>query len=64
MTLDVPHRKCRTPRVYEQKARQFFIEVLGHDEPTSLLTNDKRFTAAQLITRYAKRMLSENALVE
>src|SRR5215467_4022601 len=71
VTLDVPHRKYRTPRVYEQKARprqctfrQLFIEDLGHDEPTILLTNDKRSTAAQLITRYAKRMLIENALAD
>jgi hypothetical protein len=69
VTLDVPHRKYKTPRVYEQKAcprqrtfRQFFITDLGHDEPTILLTNDKRATAGQLITRYAKRMLIENAL--
>jgi len=68
VTLDVPHRKYRTPRVYEQKARpcqrifrQFFIKDLGHDEPTILLTNDRR-TPAQLITRYAGRMLIENAL--
>jgi len=69
VTLDVPHRKYKTPRVYEQKAcprqrtfRQFFITDLGHDEPTILLTNDQRATAGQLITRYAKRMLIENAL--
>jgi len=68
VTLDVPHRKYRTPRVYEQKARpgkrtfrQFFVKDLGHDEPTILLTNDRR-TPAQLITRYAGRMLIENAL--
>ena len=69
VNLDVPHRKYRTPRVYEQKARprertfrQFFIKDLGHDEPTIALTNDKRATAGQVITRYAKRMLIENAL--
>ena len=69
VTLNVPHRKYKTPRVYEQKAcprehtfRQFFIKDLGHDEPTILLTNDKRSTAGQLITRYAKRMLIENAI--
>jgi transposase len=68
VTLDVPHRKYRTPRIYEQKTRprqrtfrQFFIKDLGHDEPTILLTNDRR-TATQLITRYAGRMLIENAL--
>ena len=69
VNLDVPHRKYKTPRVYEQKARprertfrQFFIKDLGHDEPTIMLTNDKRATAAQVITRYARRMLIENAL--
>ena len=69
ITLDVPHRKYRKPRVFEQKAcprqrtyRQFFITDLGHDEPTILLTNDAKSTAKTIITRYAKRMLIENAL--
>ena len=59
----------RTPRFYEQKARplgradrQFFITDLGHDEPTILLTNDAKSTAKTIITRYAKRMIIENAL--
>ena len=67
--LDVPTRKYRTPRVYEQSVclagrnfRQFFIEDLGHDEPTILLTNQHRVSAKSLITRYAHRMLIENAL--
>jgi hypothetical protein len=67
--LDVPTRKYRTPRVYEQPVRlagrdfrQFFIEDLGHDEPTILLTNQHRVSAKSLITRYAHRMLIENAL--
>lgn len=69
--LDIPHRKYSTPRFYEQKAhplgrayRQFFITDLGHDEPTILLTNDTRSTVKQLIIRYAKRMLIENALAD
>jgi Transposase DDE domain len=69
VTLDISSRKHRTPRVYEQKARphkrafrQFFITDLGHDEPTILLTNDARSTPKTIITRYAKRMLIENAL--
>jgi len=69
VTLDISSRKHRTPRVYEQKARphkrtfrQFFITNLGHDEPTILLTNDAKSTAKTIITRYAKRMLIENAL--
>jgi hypothetical protein len=71
VTLDVPHRKYRTPRIFEQKARprerayrQLFITDLGHDEPTILLTNDATSTARSLITRYAKRMLIENALAD
>jgi transposase len=66
--LDVPTRKYRTPRVFEQtvvlegcKFRQLFIKDLGHDEPTILLANGKR-TVKQLIQRYAQRMLIENAL--
>ena len=69
VTLDTASRKHRTPRFYEQKARpqqrtfrQFFIKDLGHDEPTILLTNDARSTAKNIIARYAKRMLIENAL--
>jgi hypothetical protein len=69
--LDVPNRKFRHPRFYEQKARplqhtyrQFFITDLGHDEPTILLTNDAHATPKSLITRYAKRMLIENALAD
>src|SRR5215475_247504 len=71
VNLDLPQRKYRTPRVYEQKVclrkrifRQFFIKDLGHDEPTILVTNDQRSSACQLITRYAKRMLIENALAD
>ena len=67
--LDLPQRKYRTPRVFEQKAqphkrsfRQLFIKDLGHDLPTILLTNDADASHKQLITRYAKRMLIENAL--
>ena len=71
VNLDVPNRKYRTPQVYEQKVcllkctyRQFFIKDLGHDQPTILLTNDSKCTARQLILRYAKRMLIENALAD
>jgi hypothetical protein len=67
--LDVPTRKYRTPRVFDQSThiegqsfRQLFVHDLGHDDPTILLTNDRRTAAAALITRYARRMLIENAL--
>ena len=67
--LEVPTRKYRFPRVFEQPValvkdhtfRQMFIEDLGHDDATILLTNDRRGAAA-VITRYAQRMLIENAL--
>jgi hypothetical protein len=66
--LDVPTRKFRFPKVYEQTVqiegrsfRELFIKDLGHEEPTILLTNDRK-SAKNLITRYAKRMLIENAL--
>lgn len=67
--LDVPTRKYRTPRVYEQtvklagcQLRQLYILELGHEEPTVLLTNQRRRSSKQLITRYAQRMLVENAI--
>lgn len=69
VTLEVPARKFKTPRVFEQAVqlagatlRQLFILDLGHEEPTILLTNDRHTTHAKLITRYAQRMLIENAL--
>ena len=69
VTLDVPARKYKTPRVFEQTIslagatlRQLYVLDLGHDEPTVLLTNDRHSTHAKLLTRYAQRMLIENAL--
>ena len=69
VTLEVPARKYKTPRVFEQPVelagatfRQLFVLDLGHEEPTILLTNDRHTTQAKLITRYAQRMLIENAL--
>jgi len=71
INLDVPNRKYRTPKVFEQKVRlrkctyrQLFIKDRGHDLPTILLTNDRKSTVPQLILRYAKRMLIENALAD
>jgi len=69
--LKIPARKYRFPRVHEKKVvlakhpyRQLFIEDLGHDEPTILVTNDRKSSHAQLITRYARRMLIENGLAD
>jgi len=67
--LDVPTRKFRFPKVFEQTVRlagrdfrQLFIKDLGHEDPTILLSNDTKISAKALITRYAQRMLIENAL--
>ncbi|MCX6374571.1 MAG: hypothetical protein NTU88_00775 [Armatimonadetes bacterium] len=69
VSLEHVPRKFRTPRVFEQPVtiakrsfRQLFIEDLGHDEPTILLTNQRKRTVKQLIIRYAHRMIIENAL--
>jgi len=66
--LDIPTRKFRRPRVYEESVvleqhrfRQVYVLDLGHDKPTILLTNERR-SASKLITRYAQRMLIENAI--
>ena len=67
--LDVPTRKFRFPRVFEQQVslagrafRQLFIQDLGHDKPTILLNNEPHLSHKKLIIRYAQRMLIENAL--
>ena len=67
--LDVPTRKYRTPRYVEQavtlagrRFRQLYVQDLGHEDPTILLTNESRTSPKALITRYAQRMLIENAL--
>jgi hypothetical protein len=64
-------RKFRTPKVidqtivlsgYEGKIRQIFVKDLGHELPTVLLTNDMKTSCAELIGRYALRMLIENSI--
>jgi len=67
-------RTYRTPRVFDEcirlkdygdkPIRQLSIIDLGHEEPTILLTNDRRATPSTLITRYAQRMLIENGIAE
>jgi hypothetical protein len=67
--LEGVSRIYQTPRVldqqvqlkdYEGPIRQLLITGLGHEEPTVLLTNQLRRSAAKLIERYAQRMLIEN----
>ena len=42
--------------------RRVTIADLGHEQPTILLTNQRHAPAKALLTRYAQRMLIENAL--
>jgi hypothetical protein len=62
-------RLYKTPRIlddqitlagYAGPIRQITVADLGHAEPTLLLTNQLRRSAAKLIGRYAQRMLIEN----
>ena len=69
VTPSKPTRQYRTPRVYEQRVklaghwfRKIFVQDLGHEQPTILLTNQHHASVAGLITRYAHRMLIENSL--
>jgi hypothetical protein len=66
-------RAYRTPRIldqrielrdYEGPIRQLTITDLGHEEPTLLLTNQFRRTPAQLVGRYAQRMIVENGIAD
>jgi hypothetical protein len=64
-------RTYRTPRIldnqiilenYKGAIRQLAIDELGHEEPTLLLTNQLRTSAAKLVGRYAQRMIVENTI--
>lgn len=64
-------RKYRNPKVIDQEVeiknydgsiRQIFVKDLGHDLPTVIITNDKKTSCANLISRYALRMLIENSI--
>ena len=69
ISLESISRLYREPRIVEHRLalkgyqgpiRQLIITDLGHEEPTFLLTNQLRRSAAKLIGRYARRMLIEN----
>jgi hypothetical protein len=71
--LDNIARAYRTPRILDEKialkgyngpVRQITIADLGHEQPTLLLTNQLRHSAAKLISRYAQRMLIENGIAD
>jgi transposase len=69
--LEGVSRLYRTPRIldqqipladYDEPIRQLAITELGHEEPTVLLTNQRKRSAAKLVERYAQRMLIENQI--
>jgi transposase len=64
-------RKYRTPKVIDRETqirdyagsiRQIFVKDLGHELPTIIITNDKKSSCSDLISRYALRMLIENSI--
>ena len=66
-------RVYRTPRVLDQDVRisndpeairQWAIRDLGHEKPTLLLTNQRTPSSSQLVDRYARRMVIENAIAD
>lgn len=73
--IELPNvsRAYRTPRILDERIalrgyngtiRQLTVTELGHEEPTLLLTNQTRTSAAKLITRYAQRMIIENLIAD
>jgi hypothetical protein len=64
-------RQYRSPRILDQlitlpgyhgNIRQIAVTDLGHEQPTLVLTNQLRRSAAKLIGRYAQRMIIENTI--
>jgi hypothetical protein len=62
-------RMYRSPRILDRKValndykgliRQMVIADLGHEDPTFLLTNQLKRSPAELVKRYAQRMVIEN----
>jgi hypothetical protein len=66
-------RQYKHPRILDQRTaladyigpvRQVIVTDLGHEEPTILLTNQLTRTAANLVGRYAQRMIIENTIAD
>jgi hypothetical protein len=73
VTLKIPKRKHPTFRVHQSEValkdcdrplRQIIIKDHGRDEPTYVITNNRRFPLAQVLTVYAQRWRIENKLAE
>jgi Transposase DDE domain len=66
-------RQYKHPRILDQRTalsdydgpvRQVVVADLGHEEPTILLTNQLTRSAANLVERYAQRMIIENTIAD
>lgn len=53
-----------TLKDYKGKIRELVAKNLGHDEPTLFITNQLKRSAAEVIQRYAERMIIENTIEE
>jgi hypothetical protein len=71
--MKVPQRKYRFPKIiderirlkdYDGELRQIAAKNLGREAPTLLITNNLHESPALLLTRYAQRMLVENAIAD
>jgi len=72
--LDLPRREYRHPRVWEEtvelpgvpgkKLRQIVARDMGKELPMFLLTNDRKRSAATLLSRYPLRTHIENGIQE
>ena len=59
------HRRDHPPLAqYPGQIRQIAITGLGHDDPVLLVTNQMRARPADLVDRYARRMVIENQIAE
>lgn len=64
-------RQYRHPKVidetvsinkYDGTLRQVLVKDLGHEQPTIIITNDRKTGVVEMIERYAMRMLIENSI--
>jgi hypothetical protein len=70
--IDSPKRRYRNPMVYDSQIelpcigtiRQIVMKGNGREEPAFFITNDRKSTACEIITRYCKRWRIENGIAE
>lgn len=70
--IDSPKRKYQNPMVYDSiielpqfgKIRQIVMKGNGREEPAFFVTNDRKSSVADIISRYCKRWRIENGIAE